>query len=206
LLVTSSQPEEGKSTTVANLGVVMAQNGRSVILVDTDLRKASLHKVFSLPNNQGVTTALLSEGESVVEHLQETAIANLRVLTSGPLPPNPSELLGSQKMQALISQLKEEADILLFDSPPFLSAADGAVLAHALDGVLLVVRSGKVRPGTVARIVRSMQEIDARLLGVVLSRYQPESAGEYGYYSYYGADESAQPKGWRGVVQRLRRS
>jgi len=206
LLVTSSQPEEGKSTTVANLGVVMAQNGRSVILVDTDLRKASLHKVFSLPNNQGVTTALLSEDESVVAHLQETAIANLRVMTSGPLPPNPSELLGSQKMQALISQLKEEADILLFDSPPFLSAADGAVLTHALDGVLLVVRSGKVRPGTVARIVRSLQEIDARLLGVVLSRYQPESAGEYGYYSYYGTDESVQPKGWRGVVQRLRRS
>ena len=182
LLVTSSRAGDGKSTTAANLAVVMAQAGHTVILVDTDLRRASLHDLFNLPNTRGVTTALLDEETAVSKHLQSVNIKNLRLLTSGQLPPNPSELLGSQQMKRLITALQTEADIVIFDSPPFLLAADAALLANAVEGVLLVISAGETRPGDVGRIAQSLDEIDARLLGVALTKYQPPSSDSYYYY------------------------
>lgn len=182
ILITSSRSGDGKTTTAANLAVVIAQAGHKVILVDTDLRRASLSHLFNLPNMHGVTTALLDEETAVSNHLQSIDIKNLRLLTSGQLPPNPSELLGSQQMKQLIAALQAEADIVIFDSPPFLAAADAAVLANAVDGVLLVVSAGETRPGDVVRIAQSLGEINARLLGVVLTKYQPQSSDSYYYY------------------------
>ena len=144
LLVTSSSPGEGKSTTTANLAVVLAQTGQRVIVVDTDLRRPVLHKVFGVPNNVGLTNALLAgENVSLDGYLQPTEIETLSVLTSGPIPPNPSEMLGSHRMEHLVSVLSQAADIVLFDSPPVLAVTDAVVMARHVDGVLA---GGRRRP------------------------------------------------------------
>ncbi len=182
ILVTSGRSGEGKTTVAANLATVIAQAGYTVILVGTDLRRASLRRVFDVPNIYGVTTALLDGETAVTHYLQSVGIKNLRLLTSGQLPPNPSELLGSQQMKHLIAALQAEVDFVIFDSPPFLVAADAAVLANAVEGVLLVVSAGETRPSEVARIARSLDEIGARLLGVTLTKYQPQPTDSHYYY------------------------
>ncbi len=185
LVVTSPNPVEGKSTTLANLGVVMAQAGKTVVLVDSDLRRPMLHKIFQLPNKEGLTSVLLQEEPSLDGHLQETGIENLRVLTSGPLPPNPSELLGSQKMRQLIEQLKGKADVVLFDTPPAIPVTDATVLATQTDGVLLVADAGRTRRNMARQVVENLRQVGANLLGVALNRLSPRGAGGYYYYYYY---------------------
>ena len=186
LLVTSSSPGEGKSTTVANLAVVMAQTGQRVIVVDTDLRRPVLHKVFDIPNNTGLTTALLAgEHLAIEDQLQETEIGNLHVLTSGPVPPNPSELLGSQRMAHLIQMLVEQADLVIFDSPPVLAVTDSAVLGRQVDGVLLVAEAGGTREQALVSAVGELQKTGANLLGVALNRLDTRHNGYYYYYYYY---------------------
>ena len=182
VLVTSPNPLEGKSTIVANLGVVMAQAGRSVIVVDSDMRRPVLHEMFGLPNAQGLSTALSGDGIGLGEYLQATRVENLRVLTSGPLPPNPSELLGSPRMEELIQQLKSGADVVLFDSPAALPVTDAALLAKKVDGVLLVVESGVTRRGTAQEAVEGFTKVGANLVGVVLNRFSPGAAAGYYYY------------------------
>ena len=146
LLVTSSGPGEGKSTTAANLAVVMAQTGQKVILVDTDLRRPVIHKTFGVPNNVGITTTLLAgQDVDLATYLQPTEIENLSVLTSGPIPPNPSELLGSHRMGHVIEQLSQAADLVIFDTPPVLVVTDASVLGRQVDGVLLVADAGGTR-------------------------------------------------------------
>ena len=146
LIVTSSGPSEGKSTTSANLAIVMAQTGQKVILVDTDLRRPVLHKTLGVPNNAGITTALLAGDQADMrDYLQPTEIDNLTIMTSGPIPPNPSELLGSQRMKHVIDELSKLADIVIFDTPPVLVVTDAAVLGRQVDGVLLVADAGGTR-------------------------------------------------------------
>ena len=189
LLLTSSGPGEGKSTTTANLAVVLAQTGQRVIVVDTDLRRPVLHKVFSVPNNVGLTNALLA-GENVMlaEYLQPTEIETLSVLTSGPIPPNPSELLGSHRMEHLVSVLSQAADIVLFDSPPVLAVTDAVVMARRVDGVLLVVDAGHTREPALAQAAGELQKNGVNLLGVALNRLDTRRGGYYYYYYYYSED------------------
>lgn len=195
LLITSSGPGEGKSTTTANLAVVLAQTSRRVIVVDTDLRRPVLHKVFGVPNNTGLTTALLAgEGASVEDYLQPTEIENLSVLTSGPIPPNPSELLGSHRMGHLIATLANAADIVLFDSPPVLAVTDAAVLARQVDGVMLVIDAGHTREHALAGAVAELQKTGANVLGVALNRLDTRRGGYYYYYYYYSEDDGGQRK------------
>jgi succinoglycan biosynthesis transport protein ExoP len=182
LVVTSPNQSEGKTTTIANLGVVMAQTGKSVILVDTDLRRSALHKVFQLPNDEGLTTILFEDEPVLDGWVQKTEIENLRVLTSGPLPPNPSELLDSLKMQNLIERLKSEADIVIFDSPPALLVTDASVLAMATDGVLLITDRGRTRRKAAQQAVNRLQRLGANLLGVVLNRAPLQHSNHYYYY------------------------
>lgn len=187
LLVTSANPSEGKSTTASNLAAVMAQTGQRVVLIDTDLRRPVIHKVFNIPNNLGLTSALLTNPDAAtVAHLiQPTQIKNLSVLTSGPLPPNPSELLGSHRMGALIEALNSIADIIIFDSPPVLAVTDSAVLARQLDGVLLVVDSGETREPLARRAAEEMSKVGAQILGVALNRLSPTNTDGYYYYYYH---------------------
>jgi non-specific protein-tyrosine kinase len=195
LVVTSPSPGEGKSTTAANLGAIMAQAGHSVVLVDADLRRSSLHKFFGVSNKAGLTDTLLMDEPAPDGRLQETGIENLRVLTSGPLPPNPSELLGSKKMHSLIERLAQEADIVIFDSPPLLAVTDAMVLATDADGVLLVTEAGKTRRTAARQASESLQKVRARILGIVLNRLSSRDSSGYGYYEYtpYGRRHPA----WR---------
>jgi succinoglycan biosynthesis transport protein ExoP len=197
LLVTSPNPVEGKSTTVANLGVVMAQAGKRVVVVDADLRRPVLHRIFQLENDRGLTTLLFNVGPGMDGHLRQTAVKNLRVLTTGPLPPNPSELLGSQRMAVLIERLKEEAEVILFDSPPSLAVTDASVVATHSDGVLLVVDAGRTRRTIATESVERLQQVGGNLLGVVLNRVKPGRGGYYYYYYRYYGDRREQRRGGR---------
>ena len=209
LLVTSSSPGEGKSTTTANLAVVLAQTNQKVIVVDTDLRRPVLHKVFGVPNNTGLTTALLAGGARTLEHhLQPTEIENLLLLPSGPVPPNPSELLGSHRMGQLIQTLAGEADIVIFDSPPVLAVTDAAVMARQVDGVLVVADAGRTKEGALANAVGDLQKTGANVLGVALNRLDPRRGYNYYYYYYYADDETGErrrsvPRGSGGSRFRL---
>ena len=182
LLVTSPTPAEGKSFVSSNLATAFAQTGKRVILVDADLRKPTLHRVFGLVNNVGVTSALVSGADAIAGSLQATAIADLRVMTSGPLPPNPSELLSSQRMQELLHNLGAHCDLVVIDSPPVVVVSDTAVLATRTDGVLLVLSSDKMRRDLARNAVAALHQVKALILGVAINRV---TGGEHGYYYSY---------------------
>lgn len=195
--VTSANPSEGKSTTIANLAVALAEAGKQVILVDTDLRRPTLHKVFGLTNERGVTTALLNPGAaSLAEQLLPTEVAGLRLLACGPIPPNPAELLSSRRMAELVEALKGMAEIVLFDTPPLLVFADAALLARACDGTILVARARTTRAGALRQARAQLYQAGIRLLGVVLNGVATPRGGNYSYYYYYG--EREQRRGWLG--------
>ena len=189
LMITSPNPSEGKSVMIANLGVVMAQSGMKVIIVDTDMRRPVQHRIFNLPNRDGMSDAVIRSQVNVTDHLQETGIENLRLMSSGSLPPNPAELLGSERMLYIIEELKKISDIVLFDSPPTLVVADAAILGSRTDGVLLVTDSGNTRTTEARRAVEELRRVRVNLLGVVLNRVPLGGRGSYYYYSYYTADQ-----------------
>lgn len=169
ILVTSAGPEEGKSTLIANLAIAMAQGERKVILVDCDLRRPSLHKLFGLGSRQGLTSMIVAEGGSAELPLQETGVPGLTLVASGPLPPSPADLLGSRRMDAVLATLKERADVVLLDSPPVVAVSDAAVLATKVDGVLLVVSAGHTRREGVQAAKAKLEKVNANLLGAVLT-------------------------------------
>ncbi len=182
LLVSSPNPGEGKSFVSANLAVAFAQTGKRVILVDADLRKPTLHRVFGLVNNVGVTSALVSVTPALDNLLQETSVPELRVMTSGPLPPNPSELLSSHKMSELLHRLEAECDLVVIDSPPVTVVSDTAVLASRVDGVLVVFAADRVRRDLARNAMAALRQVNARVLGVVLNR---TTGNQHGYYYSY---------------------
>ncbi|MCX6032009.1 MAG: polysaccharide biosynthesis tyrosine autokinase [Chloroflexi bacterium] len=184
LLITSPAPTEGKSMTAANLAAALAQAGRRVVLVDTDLHRPRLHRIFKLRNNAGITSALLEEHPALDALLQETQVPNLRVLTSGPLPPNPAELLGSTRMKELLAELTALADIVVLDSPPTTALSDAAILSIHCDGVLLVLDSGKTRREVAKRALEALKRVNARVVGALLNRMPTRGAGYYYYYYY----------------------
>ena len=181
LVVTSAGVGEGKSTTLANLAVVSAQAGRKVVLVDADLRRPTLHQVFGLDNEAGLTTAMMDEAAIASPPLQATGVEGLSVLPSGPLPPNPADLMGSRRMEEVIAALAEQADQVFLDTPPVVAVTDAAVLATKVDGVLLVISAGKTRRENARTAVQRLEQINARLVGTVLTNVQM-GAGFSGYY------------------------
>lgn len=188
VMVTSSKPKEGKSTTAANLAAVIAQSGKRVILVDADLRRPVQHLIYELDNQEGVTTAFLDEGVQMERLLKPVTTGSLSVLTSGPIPHNPAELLDSQRMVEILNELKRKADYVVIDSPPMLSVADATILASRVDGVLLVVDAGFTRRGVAKRTKEALQGIGANVVGVVVNRAAVKSESDY-YYDYsYGSD------------------
>jgi capsular exopolysaccharide family len=184
LLVTSAMPGDGKSVTSANLAVAFAQAGRRVLLVDADLRKPGVNALFRLPNDYGLFTMLRGDAVDVEAVSHPTEEANLRILTTGPLPPNPAEQLGSQRMQAVLELLSQSADLVIFDSPPLQSVTDSAVLSAFVDGTILVVRAGHSRRGAVRMARETLARAGANVLGVVLNRVAAKESAHYP--SYYG--------------------
>lgn len=187
LLVTSANPKEGKSVTSANLAVVMALGGSRVLLVDADMRRPQQHSIFHLTNEFGLVSALMHPEAKLDTYLQPTETENLWVLTTGPIPPNPAELLDSKRMLDLIERLKERFDMIVFDTPPILPRIDAAVLARRVDGVVLVVDAGHTRRGSALRAKEALAHAGGRLLGVVLNRI--EHSGQYYYYYYSEGDK-----------------
>jgi non-specific protein-tyrosine kinase len=170
LLVTSSVPAEGKTTVAANLAVAFAQAGRRTILVDADLRHPEVHLVFKCGNEIGLTTLLRSDLGGSRDALQSTEQANLWILPAGPIPPNPAELLGSQKMRAIIENLKQNADIVIFDSPPLRAVTDAAILAPVVDATILIILAGRTRGAAVRLGREALARVGARVIGATLNR------------------------------------
>ena len=169
LLITSAGPEEGKSTTLANLAVAMAQGGRRVIIIDCDLRRPSQHTIFDLRNERGLTSLMIADADLENPPLQETSQAGLQLLAAGPLPPNPAEMLGSKRMQEVIKRLAARADNVIFDAPPILAVTDAAVLATRVDGVLLVVNAGGTKRDHMQKAHALLKKVNAPLIGVVMN-------------------------------------
>ncbi|MBM4465834.1 MAG: polysaccharide biosynthesis tyrosine autokinase [Chloroflexi bacterium] len=186
LLVTSAGPFEGKTLTAANLAVSLAQDGSRVILADTDLRKPRLHRVFDIPKEPGFTDLIVDQKDAFEDYLRPTSVQNLRVLPCGKVPPNPAELLGSSRAAEVMEQLKEHADVVVYDSPPAATVTDAVVMACRVDGVLQVVWAGGTRRDLVRQGQAVLEKVGARILGAVLNRVNLSDLGYYSYYYYYG--------------------
>jgi len=169
LLVTSSAPAEDKSIVLANLAVTMAQGEKRVILVDADLRRPSLHDIFGVVNDQGLTTMIVEEAALDDPPLFDTGVDNLWLIPSGPLPPNPADILGSRRMEEAIAKLKARADVVLFDAPPVIAVTDAVVLGTKVDSVLLVVCAGRSRREHVQRARELLERAHVRIVGAVLN-------------------------------------
>lgn len=183
IVITSSRMAEGKSTTISNLAVAYAQASKNVLLVDADLRKPILHRIFGVSNRSGLTS-VLSHQDTLQETIRSTPIDNLSLLTSGQVPPNPAEMLASKRMAELIEDMERRFDMVLFDTPPLLAVTDAQLVASRADGVILVVESGKVKKDMVLKAKQALEHAQARILGVVLNNVARSKKDSYGYYYY----------------------
>jgi capsular exopolysaccharide synthesis family protein len=183
IMVTSSGPGEGKSTTAANLAVVFAQLGKKVLLVDADLRKPTAHRTFSVNNLFGFTTVLTKQA-TLEKTVIKTEEKDLYILTSGPVPPNPAELLSSKLMEQFIEEAKELFDYVIFDTPPLLAVTDPQILANKVDGSVFVVYSGKTEIDLAKKAKELLQNAQSKLIGVVLNHKEMK---DNDYYYYYGS-------------------
>lgn len=186
IAVTSAMPKEGKTVTAANLSVTLAQSGKTVVLVDADLRRPRLHRIFRVKNTFGLTT-YLTDSLELRKVLKSTDVPNLYVINAGPLPPNPAELLGSEKMEKFIRMLREECDYLLFDLPPMLDISDALVLGAKVDGVILVVRGDRTTREALKSARERLDMLKIRTVGVVINDVKAPSDGYYyrDYYAHY---------------------
>jgi capsular exopolysaccharide synthesis family protein len=204
ILITSAVRGEGKSVAAANLGVVMAQAGHKTIVVDTDLRRPVQHEIFHLPNEKGLTDYLRMPQANITDFLLGTQVPELQVLTSGTLPPSPSELLGSQRMKQVMARLTEVADIVIYDSPPAVLVADAAILSERTDGVVLIIEVGKTRRDLIRQAVFNLKQAEANIFGAVLNRVEKKRYSYYYQGSYYrreAAEEYAKKPNFVGTLQ-----
>jgi capsular exopolysaccharide synthesis family protein len=198
ILVSSPQPGEGKSTTVANLAIAFAQLRKRTLLIDADLRKPVQHNVFDLERGPGLAEYLIGEVEEFSNIVHPTKVENLYMVTAGGLPPNPSELLGSKRMGDLVERLEQEWDIILFDSPPIVAVTDSSMISAEIDALVMVVKAGQTDRSAVDRALDAMANVKSPLIGAVLNGANPETlAGKYSYYYsyynyYYSSDEKPQ--------------
>jgi capsular exopolysaccharide synthesis family protein len=193
ILVTSAIPDEGKSTVVQYLGQTISQTGKKVMIVDCDLINPTLHRRFGIPNQRGLSNLIVGDADYTVYNTLKD-FPNLSVITSGPIPPNSSELLGSQRMKHLVERLRGEYDTIILDTPPVLPVTDAVVLSALADGVVLVMESGRARSDDVRRAKESLASAHVDLLGVVLTRVRRRHAHGYygkGYGNYGSYGETA---------------
>lgn len=183
VVVTSAGSGDGKSTTTANLAIVLADAGQRVLIVDADMRKATVHKTFGVSNELGLSL-FLSSDQQLENLVQPTTVENLSVLTAGPKPPNPSELLGSKRMDQFIEEVCRQYDVILFDMPPIVAVTDAQVMASKVDGTLMVVREGVTRKDALVNAKKLLDLVHADILGVVYNGAE-NGRGE-DYYYYYG--------------------
>lgn len=200
ILVTSPGPGDGKTLTATNLAVTMAQAGKRTLILDADLRKPRVHTIFNIDNKFGLTN-LLTESTDMKTGLHKTPIANLAAMPSGPIPPNPSELLGSKRMKKFLEALQKSFDNIIIDSPPTISVTDANILSTMVDGVVLVIKSGRTSRKIIKRAKNRLEEVQGRIMGVVLNAVNIRKSRYYYsphyYYSYYGDSRRKKSKGGR---------
>ena len=210
LTLTSSAPQEGKSTTSSNLGIVMAQMGKRTLILDADLRRPVQHSVYGIDREPGLTN-LLFDRATFEEAIRPTDIPNLFVLPCGIIPPNPAELLGSKRMSELLDRLRKEFDFILLDSPPVVAVTDPLLLGHAADATLIIARADHSRIDAVLRAMDSVERSGAKLLGVVLNDFNPANAYGYYYkyyqYYHYYSDGPAKKQPWnlQRIISKVKR-
>lgn len=192
IVFTSTAQDEGKSTVVANLGIVMAQAGQKVVIMDCDFRNPTQHRLFKL-QNKGLSNCIAT-GKDVLEIVQSSGTPGLDILTSGPVAPNPSEILASNRMKTVIDELKEKYDYVLIDTPPVLPVTDSSVIGSIADGTILLTAWNQITPALAKEAKTRLEQAGAKILGVVLNKVEVASKGYgygygYGYYYYYGHEE-----------------
>ncbi|MGO4109160.1 CpsD/CapB family tyrosine-protein kinase [Paenibacillus sp. YAF4_2] len=185
LMVTSAQPGEGKSTVISNLAVAYALEGKRVLLIDADLRKPIVHRIFSQTNRVGLTN-LLTGMSTLQEVVRDSGVENLSLITSGATPPNPAELLGSTRMKVLIEELRGRYDLILFDTPPVLAVTDSLIISSFCDGVLLVIHAGKVKKAYVRKAKEKLDFVQSRIIGAVFNQMKRH---EVAFAKYYGSSK-----------------
>ncbi|MDO9536319.1 MAG: CpsD/CapB family tyrosine-protein kinase [Bacillota bacterium] len=190
LLITSSQPREGKSSTACNLALTMARAGTNILLVDGDLRKPTVHKQFNISNTVGLTNLVIDDTQKI-GNVAQRIMDNLTVLTSGPIPPNPTELLQTKKMKGLLEELKKHFEMIVIDSSPVMAAADASVLSILVDGTIMVLGYGDSSREVVVKAKEQLDMVKANILGVVINKVPLNGQGHY-YYYYYGEGKSKQ--------------
>ena len=186
LLITSSEPSEGKSTTAANIAGVFAQGGKRVILIDSDMRKPTAHYTFHLVNSFGLSS-LLTKQCTLEEAIKQTDVEGLDVIPSGSIPPNPAELLGSNRMDSIVDELSQQYDLIVFDTPPILSVADAQIISNKCDATVLVINSGGTDKTNVLKAKEALEVSKANIIGVVMNNFKLEK--DHYYYQYYGNAE-----------------
>jgi polysaccharide biosynthesis transport protein len=194
IVVTSARPGEGKTRTASNLAVSLASSEKSVLLVDADMHRPNQHRIFNKPMTQGLSEMLLAAsatGRAALDGRHETSYANLSVLTSGVLPPNPSELLASRRTTLLIRALEKQRDILIIDTPPAQGLTDALSVAAHSSGVILVVESGKTNADQALAVIESLHNVGAKVLGVVLNKAKDRQLASYYYYQQPASTEAA---------------
>lgn len=185
IMITSAGPDEGKSTTAANLAVVYAQSDKKVLIIDADLRKPTMHHTFQESNRWGLSSLLVGQ-TTLSEVITSTSVENLDLLTAGYNAPNPSELLASKRMRIILDELKSMYDMIIIDTPPALVVTDSRVLASMCDGVLIVIDSGRIKRETSLKVKAGLEHVNARILGVIVNNVERKNH-DY-YYYYYNHD------------------
>lgn len=188
--ITSAGPAEGKTTTLCNVAETFAQSGKKTLVIDADLRKPRVHKAFKLSNVVGLTNVLT--GQEKLEDVLQITGSDIKVLTSGPIPPNPSELMESKAMKQLLEMLAQHFDVILIDTPPVGVVTDGAIMAGMVDGTILAVASHKTQIDGAKRAKQLLEQVNARIVGVVMTMMPISKKGYYGYqyYEYYQQEET----------------
>lgn len=188
IVFTSSGPGEGKSSIISNLAVTMSQIGKKVLLIDCDLRKPRMHKIFHIPVNEGLTN-ILALNEDYKKIVKKTEIEGLDIIPSGPIPPNPSEILGSNKMKEFMKKVKEGYDMVLLDTPPVGVVTDAAILSTIVDGTIIVCAVGQAIRDAAINTKVQLERVNANILGVVLNKVPIKEGGyyKYHYYNYYSS-------------------
>lgn len=183
IIVTSSQPGEGKSTTSGNLALSMAQDGKKTILIDCDLRKPTIHKKFGITNSSGLSEVIV--GKVDLKDAMKEFDKNLTIITSGKIPPNPSEMLGSNNMQRFLDELKGHYDCIILDTPPVLAVTDAQILSRNVDGMVLVIRAGRTKKDMVLKAKKQIENVGGKIIGTILNAVDSKN-GRNNYYYYYG--------------------
>ena len=193
LMVTSSNISEGKSTVSANIATTFAKQGLHTLLVDSDLRRPTINATFGIDNPQGLSNYLSERNFDINSIIYKTSVKNLYVMPSGPIPPNPSELIGSKRMAELIKKLSDQLDLVIFDAPPVLSVTDAQIISTNVDGTILVVRANKTEKAAVKEAVRLIKQVGGHIIGTILNDVEVKGSG---YYGYYGYSKGSKKKKW----------